>query len=150
MGAVGNAFQLAPWAEFIAATDSAWWRKHPEAKALSGRKYAMHAVPGVEHVRIPTMGVCNSGVIALQCSKLLGASKILLLGFDMHGSHFFGPYTNGLSNTTVQKRKVHLQQYAQWARLNPKIEVVNLTQGSALKCFPMARMDEYCRHMALV
>ena len=36
LGVIGNAFQLAPWADFLAATDSAWWRKYPEALTLPG------------------------------------------------------------------------------------------------------------------
>lgn len=48
VGAVGNAYELAPWAEFIAATDSAWWRENPNARLCAGRKFAMHASAGVE------------------------------------------------------------------------------------------------------
>lgn len=143
LGAIGNAFQLAPWAQFIAATDSGWWRKHPEAKALPGQKYTMHTVPDLETVKIDGLyRICNSGVLGLECARLQGATRILLLGFDMHGTHFFGPYSNGLRNTSTAQRKQHMQQYAQWARVNRGIEVINCTQGSALTCFPTARLDE--------
>lgn len=104
IGAVGNAFELIEGPDFIAATDSAWWRKYPQAKDENCRHYTMHTVSGCKHVRIPGFGVVNSGVLALECAKREGAKRILLLGFDMHGSHFFGQYTNGLSNTTDKKR----------------------------------------------
>ena len=150
IGAIGNAFQLVESPAFIAATDSAWWRKYPEAKERSGKLFTMHTVSGVERVRVPGWTAVNSGVLGLQCAKREGATRILLLGFDMHGSHFFGAYTNGLSNTTESKRRQHLRQYATWRRANPGVEVINCTPGSALQCFPMARLDVYLPAECLV
>jgi len=144
LGVIGNAFQLAPWADFLAATDAAWWRKFPEALTLPGAKYTMHEVRGVERVKVAGYVSVNSGVLGLEVARSKGASRILLLGFDMHGTHFFGPYTNGLSNTTDQRRRMHLAQYARWAKRNRVIEVFNCTAGSALKCFPEARLDDFC------
>lgn len=109
VGVVNNAYQLAPWADFIAATDSAWWRANPEALALPGRKFTMHEVAGVERMKIDSLhAVCNSGVLALEVAKTFGATRIELYGFDMHGTHFFGPYVNGLSNTTPAQRERHM------------------------------------------
>ena len=142
IGAVGNGFQLVESPAFVAATDGAWWRKYPEAKERCGKLYSMHTVSGVERVRVPGWTAVNSGVLGLECARREGATRILLLGFDMHGSHFFGPYTNGLSNTTDQRRRMHLAQYARWAKRNQDIQVINCTPGSALKCFPEARLDE--------
>lgn len=150
LGCIGNAFQLAPHAKFIAATDGKWWRTYPEAKSRDCKRFSMHIVSGCKQVKISGIGICNSGVLGLECAKREGATRILLLGFDMRGSHFFGPYKNGLSNTSEQKRRVHLRQYAHWAKLNPKIEVVNCTENSALTCFPMARLDEYLSQTSLV
>lgn len=144
IGVVNNAFELWPQAYFIAATDGAWWRKNPAAKELPGRKFTMHSVPDVERVKvIPALNtICNSGVLALEVAKMLGATRIELYGVDMRGSHFFGPYENGLRNTQPHQRLQHLKQYAKWAKANRDIEVINCTPGSALTCFPMARLDE--------
>lgn len=136
VGVVSNCFQLAPWADFLVAQDRSWWQKHPDAQEFAGRKFSGNQLRGVERVKgAPTNW--NSGVLALQAAVQLGATRIFLHGFDMHGTHFFGPYTNGLSNTKEARRRVHLQQYAHWARGHKGIEVINCTPGSALKCFPM-------------
>jgi hypothetical protein len=134
VGAVGNCFELAPWADFLAANDSAWWRAHPAAHQFAGRKFSCNDVAGVERC---AMGSCswNSGVLALQVAVLLGARRIELHGFDMQGTHFFGPYTNGLANTAPARRQIHFYQYARWAAANPHVDVVNRTPGSALTCF---------------
>ena len=142
VGAIGNAFQLVDSPAFIAATDSGWWRKYPEAKLRGCQTYAMHAVADCEQVRMPSFGTVNSGVLGLEVATRLGATRILLLGFDMRGTHFFGPYTNGLRNTAQHQRKQHLQQYERWGRANKAVEVVNCTPGSAMACFPVARLEE--------
>lgn len=143
VGAVGNAFQLAPWAEFIAASDAAWWAKYPDAMASNAAKFCMgKEVEGVELVKTPELGgTMNSGVLGLECAKRLGARRILLIGFDMRGTHFFGKYTNGLRNTSNPQRENHLKQYALWARANRKIEVINCTPGSAIECFQKAELS---------
>lgn len=147
--AVGNAFQLAPWAQIIAASDAAWWRSFPTARALPGAKFCMATSPHAERVRIDAIGaVVNSGVLGLECAVRAGATRILLLGADMHGSHFFGPYTNGLRNTAPHQRAQHLKQYAAWARLNREVEVLNCTPGSALDCFPRADLDACLAELA--
>jgi len=138
VGVVNNAFELAPWADFLAAGDQAWWRAYPNAQQFGGRKFSMHSVAGVERVIIPALTGCNSGVLALEMAKRLGAERIELHGFDMHGSHFFGQYANGLNNTNANQRNRHLGQYRQWSAANRGIEVINCTSGSALDCFPMA------------
>lgn len=140
--AVGNAFQLAPWAQIIAASDAAWWRSHPEAKTLPAAKFCMGEARDIDRVQIDGFGAAvNSGVLGLECAVRAGATRIMLLGADMHGTHFFGEYRNGLRNTKPHQRLQHLKQYAAWARLNRKIEVLNCTHGSALDCFPRTDLD---------
>jgi hypothetical protein len=136
LGVVNNAYQLAPWADFLAATDLHWWRKYPQALDFAGRKFSCHTVFGTERVRIE---VVNSGVLGLECARRMGATEIHLYGFDMHGSHFFGPYANGLKNTAPEKRKLHRDQFKQWGRRYRKtVRVINYTPGSALTCFEYA------------
>jgi len=135
VGVVGNCWELAPLALFLAANDRHWWMKYPEAKGFAGRKFSSNRMAGVE-VLPGSRTVWNSGVLALTAAVHLGATRIRLYGFDMHGTHYFGPYTNGLRNTAPDRRQVHRQQYAQWARQHRSIEVINCTPGSALGCFP--------------
>lgn len=145
LGVVSNAYQLAPWAEFLAASDASWWRRHPDAVKFKGDKFCMGETRDAQRVMIPTVGsVCNSGVLGLEVAKKKGATRILLIGFDMHGSHFFGKYTNGLRNTTPTQREQHKKQFREWGRSNKSVEVINCTPKSALECFPVARLEECC------
>ena len=142
LGAIGCAYQLAPDARFIAASDAAWWRTYRDAFDRPVPKFGMGSANGVERIRIDQLGTSvNSGVLALECAVRAGATRILLLGFDMHGTHFFGPYTNGLRNTQPHQRAQHLRQYEAWAHMRRGVEVINCTPGSALTCFPKAELD---------
>lgn len=86
-----------------------------------------------------------SGVVALEAAKQRGAKRILLLGADFRGSHYFGDYRNGLQNTTDKRRAIHRAQFEQWQRLNKGIEVLNCTEGSMLECFPRVALAEALR-----
>ncbi len=152
VGAIGNAFELAPWARFIASADSGWWRKYPEARQLPGKKFGMVQAWDVEIIRLPWSGnAVNSGVLGLECAVREGATTILLLGFDMHGTHYFGPYKNGLRNTQPLQRAQHLIEYATWWQANRKrVRVVNCTEGSAIECFPKATIETCLAESAAV
>lgn len=136
VGVVGCAYQLAPWADFVAASDAAWWEKYPDAYQVRNR-YSIGLVPDVDNVKVPGFKICNSGVLALDVARQCHATEIHLHGFDMHGTHFFGEYTNGLKNAPPAARKRHLSEYRQWAAFNKHIRVVNCTKGSLIDCFPM-------------
>lgn len=142
VGAVGNGFQLAPMAEFVAASDRAWWQRYPEAMQV-GERYCMTILKEVVRVQITGQpSAVNSGVLGLEVAKRKGATTILLCGFDQQGSHFFGKYDNGLRNTNPQQRQQHLGQFALWKRSNPQVRVINCNSESALVCFPKKSLEE--------
>ena len=134
--AVGSAWELASGAKILVATDAAWWRKNPDAHRLPATKFSGTPSPYARHFSSIFGPGVNSGVLALEVVVSLGIRKIALFGFDQHGTHFFGPYTNGLRNTTPAQRAAHLQQFRSWARSNQRVEVFNCTPGSALDAFP--------------
>lgn len=138
--AVNNAYQLMPWAEALVSNDWAWWRHHKDALDFAGRKFCAGLVRGTEKLapdaRFPSDS--NSGLQGMRVAAMLGASRILLIGFDMKGSHYFGTHPAPLRNTTIARFKVHLRQFRRWK--GP--EVVNCTPGSALKQFPMSTLEK--------
>lgn len=132
---VGLVFELAPWAEALIANDAEWWIKYPHAHQFAGLKFSANRIQGVRRVE-PGATNWSSGVLGLQALVNLGAEEIHMHGFDHHGSHYFGPYTNGLTNTPEHTRLIHLRQFQAWAKVNTHVRVVNCTPGSAIDCFP--------------
>jgi hypothetical protein len=142
--AVSDAIYLAPWADALVSHDKKWWNAHPEADC-AGPKFTHH--PGglpereIEELR-PSGG--NSGTLALSAAeKLWKPGRILLLGCDLKGTHFFGPHTRqGLRNTRPDQFEAMRKQFRNFQHL----PVVNCSPTSGLDCFPRgdlrAQLDE--------
>lgn len=139
--AVSNAYQLAPWAEAMVSNDMKWWKQHPQALHFVGRKFCGADYKGTERlspvVMFPTG--TNSGLQAMRVSLMLGATRILLLGLDMKGTHYFGKHPQELRNSTPGDFQRMLSQFRRWQSAT---EVINCSPGSALNCFKMARLAD--------
>lgn len=142
--AVNSSYTLAPWAEALAANDSRWWTQNPAALKFAGRKFSAAQQWGLERINPDGLIGTNScsGVLALELAKRLGAKRILLLGADFHGSHFFGKYEGRLNNTTPERREVHRKQFRCWRDANVRVSVLNCTPGSALDVFAKVPLAE--------
>jgi hypothetical protein len=133
--AVSDAYKLAPWADALASTDAAWWKHHKEALEFKGLKYGafpdFRPVAGVQ--RLELSSETNSGLLGMHVAERLGASVILMLGFDLKGSHFFGQHPEPLKNTTEDRFKAIRKQFQHF---RPRgVRIINCTPGSALECY---------------
>jgi hypothetical protein len=141
--AINQSYQFAPWADLLYACDASWWQRHHGVPSFTALKYGLETGakrwPGVQTLQhtgktglelLPTSVKHgqNSGYQAINLAVHLGASRILLLGYDMRDPG------------RPQERK-----YLQWIEnfatiVEPLrqigVEVVNCTPSSALKCFP--------------
>jgi hypothetical protein len=140
--AVSNAYELAPWADALAANDAAWWTEHPKARLFEGQKFSAQHVKGLTRFASSARSDSNSGLLGLEVARHLGATRVLLLGFDMHGPHYFGPHPAPLKNTPHARFEVFKRQFQLWGRQHPRVEVINCTPGSQLDCFPRGVLKE--------
>lgn len=139
--AVSDAFRLAPWAAAMAAQDRKWWEVHADALAFAGRKFSTRGIVGVERVPIgPVVSSTNSGLLAVHVARMLGATRVLLLGVDMKGTHYFGPHRHGLKNTGPERFNDMRRQFARYPRGD--LEIINCSPGSALDCFPKLPLEQ--------
>ena len=139
--AVSNAYLLAPWADALVSNDSIWWKATPAAMKFAGRKFCGAKLTGTEQILLtgPFPLGSNSGLQGMRvAADIFLASKILLLGFDMHGDHFFGKHRAPLRVTTPGRMEVHKKQFARWKGC----PVVNCTTGSKLLCFPFGELSK--------
>lgn len=161
--AVNNTYQLAPDAEIIYASDAAWWKANPEALKCPGLKVSVNARRGVRHPLTPAavhtldhagrhgfdsrpshlVTMNNSGGAAIHVAVHARAARILLLGFDMHGGHWHPQHQKPLGNPGVALQRKWVDLIGEFARaVRGQVEIVNCTPGSALRCFPMASLDQ--------
>ena len=150
---INDAYQIAPWATYQYFCDKTWhqWHKDkPAYQMFEGLKLTQEKdIPGTLHVTGKTgKGLSesperihfgqNSGFQALNLAVHFGASRILLLGYDMkfgeNGlAHWFGDHPNNvrsnypawLSNFSIAADQIKERG----------IEVINCSRDTALRCF---------------
>lgn len=153
--AINTTFRLAPWATMLYAADRAWWLhpEHGDAWQHPGMRVSIDDVPGVR--KLHNSGVLgfdpnpecvrtggNSGYQAIHIAAHAGASRILLIGFDMRGGHWHGDHPQGLVNTveeTFHKWRGRFESLA--ASLPKAVHVINCTPGSALRAFESMELE---------
>jgi hypothetical protein len=159
---VNGAGALMPDADILFFNDSGWLQKH---EALVCRWPGTVVTSSTRRLRLPATvervatqagrgfppkggGMIkwgpSSGHRAVATAVMLGARWVGLLGFDMREvegrTHFHDEYRNH----PARYSDLFLPGFLGWARAAAEagVEIVNLTQGSALKEFPMATLRE--------
>jgi hypothetical protein len=167
--AVNDSYKLIPDATCLYAADPHWWKWHHGARehtmpnkgrypAFTGRfRYTLtshagtYAAHGVEVLkRGPETGLSldptrvalgRNGVYqAINIACHFGATRILLLGVDMHGGHFFGSHPNNSGppfSICLERFKTLIDPLKQAG-----ITLINCSRQTALKCFPRVPLEE--------
>jgi hypothetical protein len=165
--AVQDAYRLMPFADVLYGCDAEWWRVHGGAAGFNGQKwsthddahndkravaadYGVHLVAGkaAEGFSLDPAVIhygSSSGFQAVNLAILMGAAKIVLIGFDMRVAdgrrHFFGDHPEPLNNKADFASFV--PPFVRAAQsMPPGVEILNATPGSALQCLPMVDLDD--------
>lgn len=162
--AVNDAYKLAPWASALYSTDARWWSWNKGAPEFTGPKWSMDhsawanyrsAYPDVMKLRnTGSQGLerdpkglkngRNSGYAALNLAYHYGATRMILLGYNLqprHGkSHFFGDHPNKQQSPYAMFRRVFQSIVKPLEKSG--IEVINCTTESALTCFPKGNLRD--------
>lgn len=148
--AVNDAYTLAPWADVLYAADNKWWHWHRGAPDFAGLKYTIEDRPyqyvvqplqntgpyGLELAPTGLRTGFNSGYQAINLAVHFGAKRIVLLGFDLKGRHFFPDHP--LRRNPGPPFAACLMAFP--TLVGPLktagVEVVNCSPDSAIECFP--------------
>lgn len=165
-----DSYRLMPWAEVMYGCDEKFWARTNGCRDFKGERWSSH---GGSHSDDKTRAAAqwglrlvtgkrgvgfsldpkfihygnNSGFQAINLAILFGATRIVLVGFDMrcvdgnryfHGRHPSPP--NGQQDSGFSSFHEYFNHAA---RLLPKhISIVNATPDSALKSFLRVTLDE--------
>lgn len=167
--AINNAFRRAPWADVLYAcgvyhAGKSWWEYYPDARQFAGLKVTMDPDMAVyPELKVVKRGEqtglsmdrqtlshgANSGYAAINLAVLLGATEIVLLGYDMqlgpqqqihwhpdHPRQLYPPFVDFLlAFGTLPPLLAPLG-----------VSVVNCTRSTALTVFPQWSLeDALCR-----
>lgn len=141
------------------ASDQGWWRWHEGVPSFTGQKYALQEGAatwgatvlrntGEEGLEVDPCGLRtgrNGGYQAMNLAAHLGASRIVLLGYDMQAfkgqpSHWFGEHPD--------HNRAPYSTYLEYFPLLVAplqalgITVLNASRESALECFPRVTLTE--------
>lgn len=160
---INDGYRLAPWADALYACDARWWDWHPDALDFEGLKLTMNvgwpamkvhpkltAVPNLGDNGFSTSakGVYtgrNSGYMALQLAIILGARRVLLLGYDMSlgpqgQHHWFGKHPN--NQAPPVEAFLRLFSHCTEPLKKSGVEVVNCSRSTKLELFPKSTIKE--------
>lgn len=158
---INTTYALAPWADCLYACDGKWWRAHQDAASFKGMKVSLDADAarfGAIVLKSGTVNglskdpsvLCtgrNSGYQAINLAFLLGAARIVLLGYDMQygpnrESHWHGDHPTGLQvRSDYAGWLKHFDALAGHLR-EAGIDVVNCTRRTALEMFPRLALED--------
>ncbi|CBG89349.1 hypothetical protein [Citrobacter rodentium] len=147
--AVNDSWRVAPFCSAIYAADFAWWREHASkipvtaARWCGSRYTAIHF--GISYLQTAIPGSFNSGQRAIELAATLGASRILLLGYDCslkRGIHWHGAHAAGrLRNPTHESVIAWQGEFSRLAAACSGVEIVNCSRDTSLKCFQRERLE---------
>ncbi|WP_375591594.1 hypothetical protein [Chitiniphilus eburneus] len=120
--------------------DAAWWQEYlTEVVGTFGGALASTAggLPrAVQQVAIEHYANSGGGAVSLAISR--GATRIVLLGYDMQhtggATHWHGDHPGTLGN--AGKVATWPAQFERLRRRHPDIEIINASRETALTCFP--------------
>ncbi len=165
--AVQDAVRRLPAADALYACDAAWWHHYRGCPEFHGDRWSTHDAgrndkadvawrygvrlakgvdaPGFSRDPEVIHYGSNSGFQAVNLAILLGAARIVMVGFDMRTvngrHHFFGSHPAPLRNPSTYSTFIRAFAAASTS-LPPGVEIVNATLGSLLACFPMVSLDD--------
>ena len=157
MLAISDAVYLAPDADLLFSHDGKWWHWHkPAFSGLRVCGQGSVTLPDILVLRPGHSGVVleddpghlagtSSGHQAINLAYLLGAARIVLLGYDMHGGHFFGDHPAMLATPARFGDWILEMGRMAVALADRGIEVVNCSPGSALECFTCDSLTHLAR-----
>lgn len=150
---VNDCYKLAPWADLLYAADTQWWEHHKGVEGFKGEKWTVsHEAEkkyGINRIDYKSNLVWgdgeilatggNSGFQVLNLAVMRGATKVILLGYDMGGKHWFGDHPPHMRKNSP---------YGDWIKNFNKaaplisVPVINCTRNTALECFPRMELQD--------
>lgn len=152
-----STFRIAPWCDMIFGFDWRWWEaNHGDAKRLAPQARRVSHAHSLERFGVETThgvawfeGRGNSGCCAIAMAVAGGARRIVLLGYDCQltggRKHWHADHAGSMTNcVSLPLWPGYFGTVAAYAT-RQKIDVVNATRETSLKCFRRGDLVEALR-----
>lgn len=145
--AVNNSWRIVPFSSSIYAADCCWWEEYGAGitsnatrwcgDEFTARRFGINWLPSA----IP--GSFNSGQRAIELAIHLGASRVLLLGYDCsirNGTHWHGNHAL-LSNPDKFSVARWQDEFSRLRAVAGGVEIINCSRFTRLTCFPRQSLE---------
>ena len=146
--AVNSSWQSVPGCNHILAGDCGWWDVHHSQLAIPAKRWSTSGRAclryGLNHYRPPDNDTFNSGQRAIQLAAHLGATRIILLGYDCSltdGIHWHGEHPTGLKNPDASSVARWRAEFSRVAATLKKIDIINCSRKTSLTCFRKEKLE---------
>lgn len=167
------AVDLCPWADVAYGCDAPWWKHRKGLPEFGGLKVGWdqkipfqdvrrikirRALPNsyVNRIIVDEPGVIgggqNSGFQAANLAIQFGVNRILLVGFDLSGEHYYGRnnwFKGGNPDRSVFDACISVWKDNADLIRSLGVHVINANNSSALRCFPKHSIEDALRMWGL-
>lgn len=145
--AINNSWALVPGCEHIYAADCCWWEEYgagvtSEAARWCGDEFTARRF-GINCLLSAIPGSFNSGQRAIELAIHLGASRVLLLGYDCsirHGIHWHGKHQLLANPDKFSVARWH-DEFSRLQAIAGGAEIINCSHHTQLTCFPRQSLE---------
>lgn len=146
--AVNSSVGLVPDCQHLFAADCGWWDKHHGMLTTTAKRWTVSGRAARRYelnlFTPPDGNTFNSGQRAVQLAVHLGATRVILLGYDCSlagGIHWHGEHPDALKNPdseSVQRWQGEFQRLADGLR---SVSIINCSRQTALTCFQISTLE---------
>lgn len=142
--AVNRSWELAPFADIIYGGDNAFWTNYGKHINIPAERWTCSRT-AADRFKIrfhDRYGGFNSGLRAIELALELGATKVILLGYDCttkYGTHWHGDHVL-TKNPNATKCDVWRKQFKRLALT--KAPIINCSRVTILDCFIRKPLEE--------
>lgn len=165
--AINNSWKLVRFAEILYAADGFWWQHHKGVCEFKGERWTQDrgapkgwpVVARTMGIRViqskPTRGLsfepsvintgypgANSAFQALNLAVLAGARRVLLLGCDMFGRHWFGDHPPNVRRPSPYGKFCQTFELVAPQLNRVGVEVINCSAISKIQAYPKMTLQE--------
>lgn len=146
--AVNSSWRAVQDCNHIYAADFLWWVHYHDSLVTSAELWTQSKRAnirfGVKLFQPSDSGPFNSGQRAIQLAAHLGASRVILLGYDCtlaNGSHWHGNHPATMHNPVQREVGRWHADFSSLVKLLPDVEIINASRKTALTCFPITTAE---------
>lgn len=132
------------------AGDRAWWDNHHKTMPREGRECYTRSATAARVYNLKLFvglpGKFNSGQKAIELAAHLGATEVILVGYDCsvkNGLHWHGQHAGvGLKNPGTNSVR---EWHGEFLEMITKVKlppVINASRTTELKCFPIMSLED--------